>query len=289
VDRGRRETGDLTDRRSGPFAGPRPGRGLDGGRSIDWGRTSGDYAAHRPGPPPSYFEGLCALGVGRAGDRLLDLATGTGLVARGFAQRGCTVAGIDVASEQVESARAAAEDENLVVDWHVGPVEQLPFGANRFDVATANQCWLYFEAERVIAELDRVLVPGGLIAITHFSYLPRRSAIAHASEQLVLRYNPDWGGADWNERVPLGESWPGRGLRRRALLVYDEPISFTRESWRGRMRALRGIGASLSAAEVEAFDTEHAALLADIAPERFEILHRIDAHVFTLEADQPLS
>ena len=52
---------------------------IDGGRSIDWGRTSRDYARHRPGPPPSYFERLAALGVGRPGQRLLDLATGTGL------------------------------------------------------------------------------------------------------------------------------------------------------------------------------------------------------------------
>ena len=36
---------------------------IDGGRPIDWGRTSSDYAAHRPGPPPSYYERLAALGV----------------------------------------------------------------------------------------------------------------------------------------------------------------------------------------------------------------------------------
>ena len=31
---------------------------IDGGRDIDWGRTSLDYAKHRPGPPPSYFDRL---------------------------------------------------------------------------------------------------------------------------------------------------------------------------------------------------------------------------------------
>ena len=77
---------------------------IDGGRPIDWGRTSSDYAAHRPGPPPSYYERLAALGVGTPGQRLLDLATGTGLVARSFAARGCHVAGCDIAPEQVEMA-----------------------------------------------------------------------------------------------------------------------------------------------------------------------------------------
>ena len=257
---------------------------LDGGRNIDWGRTSLDYAAHRPGPPVSYYERLRALSVGVPGQRLLDLATGTGLVARGFAQRGCRVAGIDIAPEQIEMAKASASQAELDIDWRVGPVEELPFEPASFDVATANQCWLYFDATRLISSLQSVLAPGGLFAITHFSYLPRRSPLARASEELVLRANPDWGGADWDGGVPLSESWAGAGLHRRALLIYDEPIAFTRESWRGRMRALRGIGASLAAEEVTAFDDAHAALLDEIAPPEFEILHRIDLHVFGFDA-----
>lgn len=257
---------------------------LDGGRDIDWGRTSRDYSVHRPGPPPSYFDRLQALGIGTPGQRLLDLATGTGTVARGFASRGCRVAGIDIAQEQVEMARASASEAGLDVAWHAGPVEMLPFEPASFEAATANQCWLYFDTANLIPALERVLTPGGLVAITHFSYMPRRSALARASEELVLRANPDWEGADWNERVPLSEDWAGAGLRRRALLVYDEPIAFTRESWRGRMRALRGIGPSLSADAVEAFDREHAALLDEIAPPEFEIPHRIDLHVFGFDA-----
>ena len=74
---------------------------LDGGRPIDWGRTSRDYAAYRPGPPASYFERLRVLGVGAPGQHVLDLATGTGLVARGFASRGCRVAGVDLARSDI--------------------------------------------------------------------------------------------------------------------------------------------------------------------------------------------
>ena len=65
-----------------------------------------------------------------------------------------------------------------------------------------------------------------------------------------------------------------------ATFYYDEGIPFTRESWRGRIRTLRGIGASLPPDEVERFDEEHASLLEKIAPPRFEILHRINAHIF---------
>ncbi len=55
---------------------------IDHGRAFDWGRTSRDYATHRPGPPPSCYDMLARLGVGLAGQRVLDLGTGTGVLAR---------------------------------------------------------------------------------------------------------------------------------------------------------------------------------------------------------------
>ena len=50
-------------------------------------------------------------------------------------------------------------------------------------------------------------------------------------------------------------------------------VPFTRESWNGRMKACRGIGASLSDEDVAAWENEHMKLLEKIAPETFEILH----------------
>ena len=50
-------------------------------------------------------------------------------------------------------------------------------------------------------------------------------------------------------------------------------VPFTRESWHGRMRACRGVGASLSEEELVKWDKEHRELLERIAPEQFEVLH----------------
>jgi hypothetical protein len=54
---------------------------------------------------------------------------------------------------------------------------------------------------------------------------------------------------------------------------YDLMVPFTRETWHGRMRACRGVGASLSPEELAKWDAEHRALLDRIAPEEFEVLH----------------
>jgi len=50
-------------------------------------------------------------------------------------------------------------------------------------------------------------------------------------------------------------------------------VPFTRESWNGRMKACRGIGASLSGKEISRWEQEHKILLEQIAPDEFDILH----------------
>lgn len=255
---------------------------IDPGRCIDWSRTSHDYAAHRPGPPARLYDMLAALEVGRPGQQLLDIGTGTGLVAREFARRGVNVAGTDIAAGQIATARAEAAREGLDIDFQVAPAERCPHGDARFDVVTASQCWLYFDVDRTCAELKRVLKPGGVLVTMHFSWLPRRDAIARASEDLVLHFNPAWRGADWPGEIPAVPAWTAGRAQVQAMFWFDAAVPFTHESWRGRMRACRGVGATLDAVEVAAFDAEHAALLARIAPPAFTVLHRVDAHVMRL-------
>lgn len=54
---------------------------------------------------------------------------------------------------------------------------------------------------------------------------------------------------------------------------YPLKVHFTRESWNGRMKACRGIGASLTEQEILEWEQEHMTLLNEIAPAEFEILH----------------
>jgi len=261
---------------------------IDEGRPIDWGRTSSDYAEHRPGPPARLYDLLATLGVGGAGQRVLDLGTGTGLVARALAARGAVASGIDIAPEQIEAARAAARREGLAIDFRVAPAEACPYADGTFDVVIASQCWMYFDAARAFAEVRRVLAPGGVLVTTHFSWLPRLDPVARASERLVLRHNPAWRGATWSGAVPSVPAWTEGRATVRAMFWFDERVPFTHAAWRGRMRACRGVGATLDAEAVAAFDAEHAELLARIAPDPFEVLHRIDGHLIEpLRGDGP--
>lgn len=256
---------------------------IDEGRSIDWGKTSADYSVYRPGPPESFYRKLLALDVGRSGQRILDLGTGTGVLSRRFAQQGAVVAGIDISGEQIQAAKNLADAQNLTIDFRVAPAEEAPFPDKSFDVITANQCWLYFDRTKAIPEVKRLLVEGGLLVISHFSWLPRLDRIAAASEKLVLKYNPQWSSADYAGDSPPLPRWAEGTFDVKAFYYYDEPIHFTRDTWRGRIRACRGIGAALTTEEVQRFDDEHDALLKQVAGERFAILHRIVCYMFSFK------
>ncbi|MBI2301131.1 MAG: class I SAM-dependent methyltransferase [Armatimonadetes bacterium] len=251
----------------------------DHGRTIDWGRTSADYAVHRPGYPPSFFRRLAALDVGLPGQRVVDLGTGTGALARAFAAQGCLVTGVDCAANQLAAARRLAAANGLAVDFVRAPAEETGLPAHSADLVSASQAWLYFDGERATAEVHRLLAPGGLLLTCHLCWLPRLDAVARRTEELVLEHNPDWSAADWTGDIPAQPEWSRPAFRLRAMFWYDEPIPFTHESWRGRIRACRGVGATLTPDAVARFDAAHAALLADVVPEQFTVLHRIDAHL----------
>ncbi len=252
----------------------------DGGRAIDWSRTSADYAEHRPDYPAEFYRRLADRGVGLPGQRILDLGTGVGFLAENFSRHGAVVTGIDIAAGQLAVARQRAAKAGLRMEYHVASAEATGLESDSFDVVTAGQCWLYFDKERATAEVQRVLRPQGLLAISHFCWLPSESELAQRAEELVLKYNPGWTGAKLTNDVPteMPEYFAGR-FEQLDLFVFDAPIAFTRASWRGRWRACRGVGATLAPEEIAAFDREHAALLDRSVGKEFTVPHRIDGRI----------
>jgi SAM-dependent methyltransferase len=251
----------------------------DGGRLIEWGRTSGDYAEYRPNYPAEFYRRLIDCRIGVLGQRILDLGTGVGFLAQQFAQQGADVVGIDIDAGQIAAAQRRAHEADRKIEYRVAPAETTALPDASFDIITASQCWRYFNHETACREAIRLLRPEGRLMTCHFCWLPNQDDVARRSEELVLKYNPQWTGAGYSGKV--GRSWPKmeQFFDIADFFVFDAHIPFTRESWRGRFRACRGIGASLEAEEIAAFDREHAEHLARTVPPSFSVLHRIDCHI----------
>jgi 2-polyprenyl-6-hydroxyphenyl methylase/3-demethylubiquinone-9 3-methyltransferase len=95
--------------------------------------------------------------------QLLDVGCGGGFLAEDFARAGYEVTGLDPSPETIETARAHAAASGLAIGYQTGCGEQLPFPDGSFDqVACCDVLEHVEEVPRVIAEIARVLRPGGL-------------------------------------------------------------------------------------------------------------------------------
>lgn len=246
---------------------------LDGGKPFDWGKASADYAKYRDIYPEMFYRQILDAGLCVQGQTVLDLGTGTGVLPRNLYRYGAQFVGIDLSPEQIEQARRLAKQAGMQIDFFACPAESVDFPDHTFDVVTACQCFFYFDAKKLLPNLRRMLRPGGRLAILYMAWLPGEDPIARASEQLVLRYNPSWsGGGETRHPIELPPETEMYFTVEQEYL-FDLKIPFTRESWNGRMKACRGIGASLSEKEVAAFEEAHMQLLQQIAPEHFAIQH----------------
>lgn len=131
---------------------------------------------------------LLGLVTPHPGDRVLDLACGTGIVARTAApmvQPGGEVIGLDFNAAQIATARLIDPS----IEWREGDAASLPFAHQKFDLVVCQQGFQFFpDGVQAVKEIHRVLQPGGRVAISVWSSIekcPGYPALVHALERRV--------------------------------------------------------------------------------------------------------
>src|SRR4051812_8040759 len=130
----------------------------------------------------------------RAGERVLDVACGTGAITRSAAEqvgRTGTVTAVDLAPDMLEVARATPA-AGAPIEWHEADAASLPLPDGFYDVALCQMGLMFMEARSsAIAELHRVLVPGGRVLVN----TPGRiQPVFQAMEQAIVEHiRPDLG------------------------------------------------------------------------------------------------
>lgn len=246
---------------------------IDGGKGFDFGRTSEDYAKYRDIYPKEFYTKILEYGLCEKGKKVLDIGTGTGVLPINLYGCGAEFTGTDISENQIETAKRLALENNMNINFLAVSSENMTFGENSFDTITACQCFFYFDHEQLMPELYKILKPDGSLAVLYMAWLPDDDKIAGETEKLILKYNPSWTGkAEKRHPIDIPEIYNDKFQLIKSE-VFDLKVPFTRESWNGRIRACRGIGASLGEEEIKAFEKEHMDLLGKIAPESFDILH----------------
>ncbi|MDQ4053063.1 MAG: methyltransferase domain-containing protein [Actinomycetota bacterium] len=173
---------------------------------------------------------LDAAGAG-VGQDVLDVACGTGVVARAAAQRvGETgsVTGLDLNEAMLTVAARLRPD----LTWRQGDAAALPFSGDSFDVVTCQAAAMFFpDLGKALREMGRVTRPGGVVAVQVFdlrehqpAYGPWIAMVArHAGDDALRMLGTYWVHGD---RALMSERCAAAGLRVTAIHDHERPASF---------------------------------------------------------------
>ena len=247
------------------------GNQIDHGRDYDWGKVSREYARYRDIYPTEFYARILNKGLCLRGQKALDVGTGTGVLPRNLYEYGAEWTGIDPSEPQIQQAIRLSEGKKI--RYEVMSAEDMSFADHSFDVITACQCYWYFDHEKTSRTFYRVLKPGGHLVLLVMSWLSYEDPIAAESERIVQRYNPDWtGGGEREHPIQLPSCYEDQ-FEVSGSETFRLMVPFTRDTWNGRMKACRGVGASLSEPLLKEWEAEHMNFLKESAPESFDVLH----------------
>jgi len=156
------------------------------------------------GQDPRWRREMVGRVEAKPNQRVLDVATGTGMVATALVRRyGCSVVGLDQSPEMLSGARGKLNADRRLgerIELVRGEAESLPFGDGEFDHLTFTYLLRYVEDPgATLSELARVVKPGGRVASLEFMLPPDRLARSlwriytrHFMPVLGRLVSPDW-------------------------------------------------------------------------------------------------
>jgi SAM-dependent methyltransferase len=171
-----------------------------------------------------------------SGQRVLDVAAGTGNVAIRAAGRGAHVVASDLTPENFEAGRHEARAHGVELEWVEADAEALPFDDGAFDVVTSSAGAIFAPGHQAVADqLVRVCRPGGTIGMTAF--VP--AGLTRDLFEIIERYSPPappdslspllWGSEE-HVRELFGDRVESLELTRKKLLMerFADPLDLRR-------------------------------------------------------------
>jgi SAM-dependent methyltransferase len=235
---------------------------VTGSRARSFGSAAAAYAEHRPGyPPPAVAWALEPI-ANRGAPRLLDLAAGTGKLTAALLGRGHVTA-VEPDPAMLDELRARFPG----ADAREGSAEAVPLPDGSVDAVLVGQAFHWFDPDRALDEIARVLRPGGVLAalwngddahvewVRGFHEAGRwRSTVVRAPDEVPqLPAHPAFTGpseyAAFANRVPTTIDGLVATLRTHSWALTAEPVE--REAALARVRAYLGARPETSAGAFE--------------------------------------
>lgn len=142
--------------------------------------VAAEYERHRPDYPEEALRWAAEqLGLGEHA-RILDVGAGTGKLTRGLVALGFEVLAVEPGAPMLEQLRRAVPR----AEAHVGPAEQIPISDRSVDAAFSAQAYHWFDRERAVPELHRVIRAGGGLVLL-WNWWDKRDPLQNDLAELI--------------------------------------------------------------------------------------------------------
>jgi SAM-dependent methyltransferase len=188
------------------------------GSTEVFGPLAAEYARFRPSYPDPLFDALAErLGPDRG--LALDVGSGTGAALLPLIERGMRVVAVEPNRAMLSRARSRTGDRPGWIGALAARAESLPLAPGVAGCVTVAQAFHWFEAGAALAEIARVLRPGGILALVWNVILT--DPFTDDVHELIVRHNPGYGRPVTRSMLATPES-----LARHPAFVVEPPASF---------------------------------------------------------------
>lgn len=209
-----------------------------GATVVDWGAGRYERTAEMLLPAARVLVDTAAP---RAGERVLDIGSGTGSAALLAAAAGAHVTALDPAARLLDVARTAAQQQGLEVVCRLGEAAKVPAPAASFDCVLSNFGIIFApDPDAAVAEVARVLDARGRIGFTAWVPGGAVGALASAAQELVraaISAPPAPPGFPWHDQAAVRDLFARHGMV--AAVANHEELTFTASSPRAYLDAQR--------------------------------------------------
>ncbi|MEH7253315.1 methyltransferase domain-containing protein [Neobacillus niacini] len=207
---------------------------------IDFGQVAKSYARAREDIPASLMDSLFIRGISFDGKKVADIGCGTGALTRKMSMRKANVIGVDPSNELLQQALALNVSKNYHIPYVQGTAEETGLQDSQFDMVTVMRAWHWFDREKAIHEIKRILKAKGLLLVIDSGFLAGPLVVDQTFD-VISKYVP--GGlkpagtkADSKQRINgfpsewFGE-WQKAGFELRDFYKLNYSVTYTKESW----------------------------------------------------------
>ncbi|ADU32261.1 class I SAM-dependent methyltransferase [Evansella cellulosilytica] len=215
---------------------------------VNFGNVARRYAQFRNDLPNELMDSLKIRGVSFTGKSVADFGSGTGVLSRALCREGATVTGVEPSRELIEEAKVLDKNEGVTINYVNHFAESTSLESEKFDYITVLRAWHWFDRQKTMDEMKRILKDRGTILIMDSGFISGSKVISDTVE-IVKRYMPNGvikpAGSKQNSKqfinsfpVEWFQEWKQNRFDLTETYKFEYTVPFTNAEWCGRVGSL---------------------------------------------------